>query len=1027
MIAALVEASVRSRLVVVLVTILGALLGIRAYRELPIDAAPDLTNVQVQILSNAPGLSPLETENLVTRPVELAMAGIPGTTVVRSLSRAGVSAVTIVFRDDVELDRARQLVAQRLPEAREAVPRFASAPEMGPPSTGLGEIFHFVVRWPGHSLREVRSVLDWEIALPLKLVPGVVEVNAWGGERREIDVRLRTQDLQAYELSVGDVERAVGGAGVALGGGALVSGDEQLQVRLDGTYRTLDDVADQVVKVRDRAPPVLVRDVATVREGSPMRQSAATANGQGEVVYAMAQMVAGGNAHAIVRDVKARLDELKPRLPEGMVLETIYDRTSLVDRVLGTVRSSLLEGGVVVALVLLLFLGDLRAGIVVASAIPLAMLAAFGCMRVAGVSGNLMSLGAIDFGLVVDGAVVVVEGALATMAARRVSAAEALVHEARAKGRPLALAMLILSVVYVPVLMLEGVEGKLFRPMALTVLFALGAALVLSFTWIPAIASMLLRGAHDEEPRVVRALRATHERLLAPLVARPWLAFTLALTLVGLGLLALVGRGAEFVPRLDEGDFVVQVTRPASLSLAEAVEGAGDVERALRAFPEVRSAVSRMGSPDVATDVMGLEQSDVFVLLAPRSTWSSAKTPDELAARMSEALTKALPGATFGITQPIEMRTSELLGGVKSDVGVVIFGDDLEALRNLEGEVIRGLRGLRGAADVRGEALEGMGILSVRPDPLRAGRAGISPSAIAATVELLRAGRPVATLREGERRYDVVLRDDAPPAPTVEAFRQSSVLTERGKPVPLGDVASIITSDAPAVVGREHARRRVLVECNVRDRDLAGFVGDARAMLGRIDKPKSFSFEIRGQYDHLVSSLERLAIVVPVVLLALVALLFLTFNALRPTLLVLANVPIAASGGVIALAARGLPLSISAAIGLIALFGVATLNGVVLLSGVLDRIKSGETTDQAVVQGARDRFRPVLTTAFVAALGFVPMASASGSGAEVQRPLATVVIGGLVTATVLTLLLLPALARAVLVKPQGAAPEPRRE
>jgi cobalt-zinc-cadmium resistance protein CzcA len=1021
MIAALVEASVRSRLVVVLVTILGALLGVRAYRDLPIDASPDLTNVQVQVLSNAPGLSPLETENLVSRPVELAMAGIPGVTVVRSLSRAGVSAVTIVFRDDVPLDHARQLVAQRLPRAREAVPRFASAPEMGPASTGLGEIFHFVLRWPGHSLREVRTLLDWEVALPLKLVPGVVEVNAWGGERREIEIRLRAQDLQAFELSAADVEEALAHAGVTLGGGALSSGDEQLQVRLDGAFRALDDVATQVVKVREHASPVLVRDVATVREGAPMRQSAATANGEGEVVYAMVQMVAGGNAHSIVRDVKTRLQELQSHLPEGVLVETIYDRTSLVDRVLGTVRASLLEGGIVVALVLLVFLGDFRAGAVVASAIPLAMLAAFGCMRVAGLSGNLMSLGAIDFGLVVDGAVVVVEGALATMAAHQVGAAEALVREARTKGRPLALAMLILAVVYVPVLMLEGVEGKLFRPMALTVLFALGAALVLSFTWIPAFASLLLRRAHDSEPTVVRALRAVHERLLAPMLERPWAAVAVAILLVAAGIVALVGRGAEFVPRLDEGDFVVQVTRPASLSLREAVEGAGDVERALRAFPEVRSAVSRIGSPDVATDIMGIEQSDVFVLLEPRARWTSAKTPDELAARMSEALAKALPGASFGITQPIEMRTAELLGGVKSDVGVVIVGDDLETLRTLEGDVLRGLRAIRGAADVRGEALEGMGILSVRPDPVRAGRAGVSPEDLARSVELMRAGKPVGVLREGERRFDVVLRADAPPAPDVESFRRATVVAAHGRPVPLGDVAFVTTSDAPAVVGREQARRRVLVECNVRERDLAGFVGEVQAMLARVGKPKTFSFEIRGQYDHLLSSLERLAIVVPVVLLVLVVLLFLTFNAFRPTALVLANVPVAASGGVIALALRGLPLSISAAIGLIALFGVATLNGVVLLSGVLERIKAGEPLDTALVQGTRDRFRPVLTTAFVAALGFVPMAVASGAGAEVQRPLATVVIGGLVTATVLTLLLLPGLARLVLVATPNAS------
>lgn len=1014
MIGAIVAAAVRARLVVVLLTLLGALLGLRAYALLPVDAVPDLTNVQVQVLSNAPGLSPLETENLVTRPVELAMAGIPGVEVVRSVSRAGVAAVTIVFRDDIALDLARERVAQRLPNARAVVPRFASPPEMGPASTGLGEVYHFVMKWPGHTLRDVRTVLDWEVALPLKLVPGVVEVNAWGGERREIEVRLRTNDLLAYELTPADVERALAGAGVTLGGGALARGDEQLLVRFDGMYRTTEEIASQVVRLREHAAPVLVRDVATVVEGSPMRQSAATANGEGEVVYAMVQMVAGGNADVIVRDVKARLADIVTRLPDGMVIEPIYDRTALVDRVLATVRASLLEGGLVVIAVLFLFLGDWRAGLVVASAIPLAMLAAFGCMNAAGVSGNLMSLGAIDFGLVVDGAVVVVEGALATMLAQQLSAGDALVEEARTKGRPLALAMLILSVVYVPVLMLEGVEGKLFRPMALTVLFALGAAFVLSFTWIPAIASYVLRAHHEAEPRLVSTLRRAHEIVLAPLFRRPWLAVVLAIVLVGAGAASLVGRGAEFVPRLDEGDFVIQVTRPASLSLAEAVAGTTDVERTLKAFPEVRAVVSRTGSPDVATDVMGIEQSDVFVLLNPRATWTTASTPDGLALAFSDALRRALPGTSFGITQPIEMRTSELLGGVKSDVGVVIVGDDLEALKRVEADVVRAFKSTAGAADVRGEALEGMDMLSVRPDPMRAGRAGVSPEDLASSIELVRAGRAVAVLREGERRFDVVLRDDRPPAPSEEGFGSSVVVLPQGRSVRLAEVASLERSDVPALVGREQARRRVLVEGNVRERDLASFVGDLQERLARIDKPRSFHFVVRGQYVHLVSSLARLAVIVPVVLVVLVVLLFLTFGEARPTALVLSNVPVAASGGVMALALRGLPLSISAAIGLIALFGVATLNGVVLLSGVLERLRAGEALDTALLDGTRSRFRPVLTTACVAALGFLPMALASGTGSEVQRPLATVVMGGLVTSTALTLVLLPAVARLVL-------------
>ncbi len=1021
MIAALVSLSIRWRGVVILATVIGALLGARAYQTLSIDAVPDLTNVQVQILSNAPGLAPLETENLIARPVELAMAGIPGVEGIRSLSRAGVAAVTVIFHDGVSLDSARQLVDQRLPAARASVPRFASPPEMGPPSTGLGEVYHFTMRWPGHSLRDVRTVLDWDVAIALKLVPGVVEVNAWGGEKREVEVRLRQADLQALNISPQDVEACLTAGGVTLGGGALPHGDEQVQVRLDGTYRSIQDVGAQVVKTREHAPPILVRDVATVRDGSRFRQSAATADGEGEVVYAMAQMVAGGNAHEVVAAIKARMAILQATLPDGLVISTVYDRTAFVDRVLSTVRLSLLEGGLVVALVLFLFLGELRAGLVVASAIPLAMLGAFGCMKVAGLSGNLMSLGAIDFGLVVDGSVVMVEGALAAMAAQKLTADRALEHYAVTKGRPLALAMVVLAVVYIPVLLLEGVEGKLFRPMALTVLFALGTALVLSFTWIPAIASLVLKHHGDSEPRIVSWLRRGHDRALAFALHRPALAATTAVALVVLGVVAAARRGAEFIPRLDEGDLVVTVTRPGSLSLAEAVRGTSDVEAALKHFPEVRSVVSRTGSPDVATDIMGIEQSDVFVLLKPRDEWTSAHDFDALAEVFSKALTDALPGSTFGVTQPIEMRTAELLGGVKSDVGIMIVGDDLVTLRNLEAEVVKLLHATPGAEDVRGEALEGLSLLSVRIDPERAGRVGVTPDEVAFAVELLRQGRPVGIIREGERRFDVVLRADAPPSPDEESFRNSMLIVHGGRAVPLGEVATLDVSDVPPVVGREQSRRRVLVECNVRDRDLAGFVAELQLGLARLEKPKTFSFALRGQYDHLVSAAKRLGLVIPLVLFALFALLYVTFGELRPTLLVLTNLPVAASGGLMALAICGLPLSISAAIGLIALFGVVTLNGVVLLSGILDRVRVGEDLEDAVRDGTRDRFRPVLTTAFVAALGFLPMALSSGAGAEVQRPLATVVIGGLVTATLLTLVLAPAFALFGLRKAQPRA------
>jgi cobalt-zinc-cadmium resistance protein CzcA len=1009
MIGHVVRVSLENRLVVLLAVVILAFVGIRSYLSLPVDAVPDVTNVQVQVLTNAPGLSPLETEQLVSRPVELAMSGMPGARTVRSVSRAGVSAVTIVFQDDVEIATARELVAQRLPAAREAMPPGASRPEMGPLTTGLGEVYHFTLRWPGHSARDVRTLLDWEIAVPLKGVPGVVEVNAWGGELRQIEVRVRTEDLRALHVSLSELEGALRAGGAAVGAGALAQGEEQVLVRLDGQYRSADDVAAQIVRTRPDGTPIVVRDVATVREGAAIRQSAATADGEGETVYAMVQMVAGGNAHEIVAQVKQRLAELERRLPEGVVIEPFYDRAALVDKVLATVRRSLLEGGLVVALVLFAFLGDVMAGLVVASAIPLAMLGAFALMRALGVSGNLMSLGAIDFGLVVDGAVVVVEGALATMTLRRTSARDALEHGGRTIGRPIVFGVLILAIVYVPVLLLEGVEGKMFRPMALTVLFAIGTALVLSFTWIPAAASLLLRKVHAAEPWVVRTIRRGYGPLLEAALARPALALCVSVALVTVGVLAAFGRGAEFVPRLQEGDLVVQVTRPPSVSLEEAIRGSTDMQRALLSFPEVRRVVTRTGSPDVATDIMGLEQSDVFVILAPKNQWTSARTEEELIGKLDEATRKALPGAAFGFTQPIEMRVAELLGGVRSDVGIKIFGDDFSTLRTLVDQVLRTLQSIPGSADVRAEPLEGLAIATVRPRPAGMGRLAVRPDELAMALAIARAGVPAGRLVEGERRFDVVLKLDAPPLPDERSIARMPIVLGDGRAVLVGDVADVTLGDAPAVIGRENAKRRVLVECNVRGRDLASFVGELQSRLDRIERPTGYYFSVTGEYENLVRGAERLALIVPLTLAIIFVLLYLTFHDVKTALLVMSNVPVAASGGVLALAARGLPLSISAAVGMIALFGVATLNGVVLLSAIRQRREEGEALLAAVRDGAHERLRPVLTTAVVAALGFVPMAIATGTGAEVQRPLATVVIGGLGTATLLTLGLLPAL------------------
>jgi heavy metal efflux system protein len=1018
----IVAACVRHRWAVLLTTILLSLLGVRAWRALPVDAVPDVTNVQVQVLTAAPGLSPLEVEALVTRPVELSLAGLPRTTLIRSISRSGVSAVTVVFEDDLPIADARSFVAQRLPSAREAV-RGAGSPEMGPMTTGLGEVLHFTMHWPGHSPTEIRTLLDWEVAYALRTVPGVVEVNGWGGETRQVEVLLRPADLIARRITQDDVERALLAGGRSTGGGAIVRGGEQAMIRLDGQYRSVDSVAAQVVATRDGIP-ILVRDVATVTDGRAFRLAAATADGEGETVYGMVQMIAGGNAHEIVSRARERLAEIGKRLPPGVDIRVFYDRAALVDRVLATVRASLLEGGIVVIVVLLLLLGDLRAGLVVATTIPLSMLGAFAFMSLSGTTGNLMSLGAIDFGLVVDGAVVVVEGALAAMAAQKLDAPRALASEARIVGRPLAYGVVIIAIVYVPVLLLEGVEGKMFRPMALTVLFALATAVALTFTWVPALASIALGRAHSGDPRLVRWLRRAYDPALDLLLRRPVVAIVLALVMLGLGIVAGVTRGTEFVPRLEEGDLVVQVTRPPSVSLEEAIAGTTTVERTLRRIPEVATVISRTGSPDVATDIMGIEQSDVFVMLRPHKTWRRGATRESLASEMSEALRRELPGTAFAFTQPIEMRTHELLGGTKSDVGLKIFGDDLAVLEQLGSRVAHDIASIPGAADVRVEPLSGLPLLTVRPDPARAGRLGLPPSEVAATVEGMKAGRPVGVLVEGERRFDVRVLFPLPTSP--EAMSETLIPLPGGVSAPLGHLAEVKTEEGPALVSREGARRRVLVETNVRGRDLGSFVRDVNQRLAAQPLPPGYHVEVAGQYEHLVHAAARFAILVPGTLLSVFVLLYLSFGEGRAAMVVLANVPLATSGGFLALAARGLPVSVSAVVGLLALFGVATLNGSVLVAALRERLAAGEAPLVAARSAARSRFRPVLTTALVAAVGFVPMAIATGSGAEVQRPLATVVIGGLVTATILTLGVLPSIGARVLARASASA-ETKRE
>jgi cobalt-zinc-cadmium resistance protein CzcA len=1010
------RAAVHQRGAVLLAVLVLVLLGATAASDIPIDAVPDITNVQVVVLTRAPGFGPVEVERLVTHPVEVGVAGIPGIREVRSTSRTGLSSVTIVFEDDTDPLLARLQVSQRLPGIVDDLPAQAEAPELGPFTTGLGEVYHFTVRWPGHSMIDTHTLVEWELAHPMRLVPGVVEVNSWGGEPRRYEVRLDPQRMAARGVTLFMVSRALEQSNRNVGAGAIERNGAGVVVRGEGLLENIAQIGGVEVR-REEQVPVLVRDVADVQIGSALRLGSATADGRGEVVYVMVQMLAGANARAVVAAVRARLAELEAQLPPGVVIERFYDRADFVHRVLTTVEHNLLEGAVLVILVLLVALGNLRAGLLVASLIPLSAVIAAYAIRRLGLSGNLMSLGAVDFGLLVDGGVVMVEHVLAMAQRRRDEPADLLVREAAGEvARPVAYGVAIIGLVYLPVLTLEGVEGRMFRPMAIVVLCALGASLVLSLTLLPALAPGLVQSARRQDidkrpPVLLRVVTA---------VFRPVLGFGLRFpAVVGIGVAAFVvlagvmasRRGAEFTPRLDEGSLAIQLTRPPATSLEEGTRGALTVEQTLRHFPEVTRVVSRTGSPAVATDLMGPEQSDVFVMLRPPETWRRPYDREALVAEMNGALGQALPGCEFSFTQPIEMRMAELLSGIRSDVGVRIAGEDMEVLRALGDRVADVLRSTPGGQDVRAEQVDGLPTLTVRPDQAALARQGLHSGEVLDYVQALRAGVGVGRIFEGERRFDLALRVAGGEGARQQSLMDLPLPRDTGELVTLRAVATASEQFGPAQVSHEGGVRRLIVEANVRGRDLGSYVSEVQRRLAReVRAPRGYTLRVGGQYQNMVRAARRLMLVVPIALLAILIMLRASLGRWSTTLLVFLNVPVAASGGVVALAARGMPFSITAGVGFVALAGIAVLNGLVLCTEI-DRLRStGLSPREAAGAGAQARLRPVLTTALVAALGFVPMALARGTGAEVQRPLATVIIGGLFTATLATLLLLPALA-----------------
>ncbi len=1009
--ARLIAFALNYRYVVLIATLLVAAFGVYSMLRLPIDAVPDITPNQVVVLTNAPSLSPVEVEQYLTFPVETAMTGLPGVTSIQSVSKNGLSYVAVYFRDDMDVYFCRRLVMERLAEARERIPANLGSPQMGPIATGLGEIYQFKVTGPGRSLMELRSILDWEIAPKLRTVAGVVEVNTHGGELKTYELELDNDKLAAYGITLRKIISALDENNANAGGAYLERFEQQSLVRGEALISSLSDIGNIVLGVSGSGTPILVKNVANLRFGPMVRQGFSTQNGNGEIVVGVAMMLVGENAGDVTERIRNRLDTIRKYLPPGVRIEPLYDRTDLVRRTIRTVVHNLVEGGLLVVAVLLLLLGTLKGGLVVSAAIPLSMLFAFIGMERARISGNLMSLGAIDFGLIVDGSVVMVDSVLRRLAQR--GKAEDRMEAIRRAGedvaRPVFFGVLIILLVYVPVLLLGGVEGKMFKPMAATVLFAVAGSLVIALVLMPVLSWLVFRKpVARRETWVMRKAVRAYRPALAGAIGHPLLTVGVAAVIFALSLAAAGSLGAEFIPRLDEGSLLIQMYRLPGISITESLHGNEIIEKVLLQFPEVESVYSRTGRAEVAIDPMAIDQSDVYIFLRPPSEWPNRRTKEELVEEMRKKLHERAPGAVYSFSQPIQMRTQEMMeAGIRSDVAVKIFGDDMDVLREKADEVAAALQKVRGAADVRPERVAGMPYLRIKVRREAIARHGLNAADVLATVQTI-GGKVVGEVVDGNRRVPIQIRLEEVDRANIDGIRKLRVGDDEGHFIPIDQLADVVEEEGPAQISREDAQRRVSVEANVRGRDLAGFVSEARKKIDReVTLPEGYSIEWGGQFEQLTSASRRLAVALPLALLAIYSLLYLTFHSFRLATLILLNVPMAASGGIFALLIRGMPFSVSAGVGFIALFGIAVLNGVVLLSYVRQVESRGGAVLGAVIDGATTRLRPVLMTALVASLGFLPMALSHGAGAEVQRPLATVVIGGLLTSTGLTLLVLP--------------------
>jgi cobalt-zinc-cadmium resistance protein CzcA len=1001
-----------NRLLVLLATVLLTAGGVAAWRSLPIDAFPDVTNTQVMVLAKAPGLAAVDVEERVSFPIEQAMRGLPRVRQVRSLSKAGLSQVVVVFEDGADTWWTRQVVFERLGAAREALPPGVT-PELGPISTGLGEIFQYTLESERHSPMELRTIQDWVVAPLLKPVAGVNEVNSFGGAVKQYQVLVHPDRLVKYGLSIREVTDALARSNGNAGGGVLVSGWEQTYLRGVGLLRDIPDIERVVLKAQD-GTPVYVRDIADVEIGAEPRQGAVTRDGKGETVAGMVIMLKGENSKDVVTRVKEAIGKAQGVLPAGARVAVFYDRTSLIEASIKTVTDALLEGGLFVILVLFLFVAELRTALVVLFSLPFTFLVSFIVMGRLGLTLNLMSLGGLAFsvGMVVDASIVVVENVRRHLAEspdetdRRGIVARAVMEVAK----PVSFSVLVIAVILVPLFSLQGVEGKMFAPLASTMLIALLVSLVVALTVVPILSDAVLPRSPEKEFRFIRRLHVGYVRLLDHFLAFPKRALLTSLGLL-LGAGALIPFvGTEFMPPLDEGAIAINVVRLPNASIAGSVKVADHIEKVLLAYPEVETVVSKTGRAEISEDPMGPEQTDVFVMLKPRRTWKSGRTKAELADAMQRELSQ-LPGLRYSFSQPIALRVNELISGVKSDLAVKVFGPDLPTLKGFADRIGAALMGVRGAADVKVEQVSGMNQYDLVIDREAAARHGIGVGDINETIETAIAGRIATTLIEGQRRFAVAVRFPEENRRDIQDIERLLVRAPGGERVPLGELAQVKLVEAPAQVSRENGMRRVVVEANVRGRDLGGFVEDAREKLGPIVKelPTGYHLELGGQFENQQRAMRQLAVVVPIALLLVLLLLFLALGTLGDALLVLLNLPFALVGGVVAVVAFRMPLSVSAAVAFIVLLGIAVQNGVVLVAFFRQLREEGKGVVEAVREGSALRFRPLLMTALTSFIGHLPMLYATGSGADIQKPLAVVVMGGLVSSTALTLLVLPAI------------------